>query len=84
MGISGQKLHKNGTSPRANQQVRDWNKQAKSDKYAARIVVKNVKNRRMALNWEKNWVNKRFNQGITCINIQIQNLKDFKLGTLEG
>ncbi|PEY99128.1 hypothetical protein CN326_23445 [Bacillus sp. AFS018417] len=60
VGISGKKLNKNGTSPRANQQVNDWNRRAGKEQYAARVVVKNIKNRQLALNWERNWTNKRF------------------------
>ncbi len=56
--MSGRKLNKNGTSPRANKQVRDWNKEVGYQKYHARIVVKNVKNRQQVLNWERNYASK--------------------------
>ncbi len=58
VGVSGRKLNKNGTSPRANKQVRDWNKEVGYQKYHARIVVKNVKNRQQVLYWERNYASK--------------------------
>lgn len=52
-GISGQKLNKNGTSPRANSQVNKWNKNAGTNKYEARVVKSKMRNRQQALEWEK-------------------------------
>ncbi|MCT1403712.1 hypothetical protein M4D81_32415 [Paenibacillus sp. p3-SID867] len=52
-GISGRKLNKNGTSPRANSQVNKWNKNAGTTKYEARVVKTNMCNRQQALKWEK-------------------------------
>jgi RHS repeat-associated protein len=63
VGISGRRLNKNGTSPRANQQVRKWNKGRKVPLYGARIVIKNIPNRKLALNWERNWTYKRDREG---------------------
>ncbi|MED1405511.1 RHS repeat-associated core domain-containing protein [Bacillus mycoides] len=58
VGVSGGKLNKNGTSRRANKQASDWEKSTGYQKYHAKVVVKNVKNRRMILNWERNYANK--------------------------
>jgi RHS repeat-associated protein len=44
-GVSGQKLNKDGTSPRANSQVNKLNRQAGYDKYNARVLKKNVTGR---------------------------------------
>ncbi|MDN8588850.1 hypothetical protein B2I21_07070 [Chryseobacterium mucoviscidosis] len=52
-GISGQKLNKNGTSPRANSQVNKWNKNAGTNKYEARVVKSKMRNRQQALEWKK-------------------------------
>nr|MCX3330324.1 RHS repeat-associated core domain-containing protein [Bacillus pacificus] len=43
-----------GTTPGAKKLVRDWNKEVGYQKYHARLVVKNVKNRQQVLNWERN------------------------------
>lgn len=51
-GISGQKLNKDGTSPRANTQVNKLNKPA-AGRFKARVVKNNMQNRTKALNWEK-------------------------------
>ena len=51
-GISGQKLNKDGTSPRANSQVRQLNKPA-AGRFSARVVKQNMRGRAKALNWEK-------------------------------
>ncbi|ARU63977.1 hypothetical protein CBW65_19940 [Tumebacillus avium] len=53
-GISGQKLNKNGSSPRANSQVNKWNKQAGNEKYQADVVAPQIPNRQDALEWERN------------------------------
>jgi hypothetical protein len=52
-GISGQRLNKNGTSPRANSQVNKWNKNEGSIKFEAKVVKTNMLNRQEALDWEK-------------------------------
>ena len=52
-GISGQKLNRNGTSPRANSQVNKLNKSNGSNIYAARVVKTDIPNRAAALEWEK-------------------------------
>src|SRR5690554_6080630 len=57
IGISGQPLNKNGTSPRANSQVNNWNKAAGYDKYAANVVKTNMPGREIALNWEETMLN---------------------------
>jgi hypothetical protein len=55
-GISGQKLNKDGTSPRANKQANNLNKSA-SGRYSARVLKKNLPGRKKALNWEYGKVN---------------------------
>ena len=52
VGISGQPLNKNGTSPRANSQVNQWNRACGSDRYYAVIADEYLPNRQAALNWE--------------------------------
>ena len=53
-GISGQELNKDGSSPRANQQVNAWNKEAGHEKYAATDPVKGIGNNRgEAKQWEQ-------------------------------
>ncbi|QLG40407.1 hypothetical protein HW560_21370 [Paenibacillus sp. E222] len=52
-GISGQRLNKNGTFPRANSQVNKWNKDAGSITFEAKVVKTNMRNRQEALDWEK-------------------------------
>ena len=51
-GISGQPLNQNGTSPRANRQVNQWNKQEGAGTYEAKVVTTQP-NRQAALQWEK-------------------------------
>ncbi|WP_304528548.1 RHS repeat-associated core domain-containing protein, partial [Anoxybacillus sp. UARK-01] len=53
VGISGAKLNKNGTSPRANRQISKWNKKMGYQRYYARIVKKNIYGREKALKWER-------------------------------
>lgn len=53
VGTSGGKLNKNGSSRRATSQVNRWNKAAGYNKYAARVVKKNVSGRSRILNWER-------------------------------
>ena len=53
-GISGQQLNLNGTSPRANSQVNRLNRMYGEEKYSARVVINNMPNRAVALEWEKN------------------------------
>lgn len=43
----------NGTSPRANRQVKLWNKQAGSNEFSAKAVKTNIPGRKTALEWEK-------------------------------
>lgn len=64
-GISGKALNQNGTSARANTQVNKMNKQAKADKYEAKVVKKNMAGREKALKWEKGKVRayKKSNSG---------------------
>ncbi|WP_338709179.1 DNRLRE domain-containing protein [Paenibacillus amylolyticus] len=62
-GISGQKLNKNGTSPRANSQVNKWNKNAGTNKYEARVVKSKLRNRQQALEWEKKNAQKLWDKG---------------------
>lgn len=52
-GISGRPLNKNGSSPRANRQVNQLNKQAGANIYSAKVLKKNMAGRVKALNWEK-------------------------------
>ncbi|WP_072335253.1 MULTISPECIES: hypothetical protein [unclassified Paenibacillus] len=61
-GISGRPLNKNGTSPRANQQVNAWNKAAGYDKYDARIIGQ-FPDRYEALNWETNYAQRLWENG---------------------
>ena len=51
-GISGQELNQNGSSPRANRQVNQWNKQEGAGTYDAKVVTTQP-NREAALQWEK-------------------------------
>ncbi len=55
-GLSGQKLNKDGTSPRANSQVNQLNKKAGKEMYAAEILQTNIENREKALEIEKQLV----------------------------
>ena len=63
VGISGQPLNKNGTSPRANIQVNKFNKLEGEEVYAARIVIKDIANRKDALDWERTFSTKRYKEG---------------------
>lgn len=63
VGISGQPLNKNGTSPRANIQVNKFNKLEGEEVYAARIVIKDIANRKDALDWERTFSTKRYEEG---------------------
>ncbi|WP_260443651.1 hypothetical protein [Listeria immobilis] len=58
VGISAGRLNKNGSSRRANKQVRKWNKQAGYEKYKSRVVQKKLKGRSKALRWEQGHVNR--------------------------
>jgi hypothetical protein len=62
-GISGVPLNKNDTSPRANIQVNQLNKEAGFDKYEANIVKTGLENRQAALNWEQENTNRLFSLG---------------------
>lgn len=53
VGTSGGKLNKNGSSRKAPSQVNRWNKTMGYNKYAARVVKKNVSGRSRILNWER-------------------------------
>jgi hypothetical protein len=52
-GVSGQPLNKNGTSPRANRQVNEQNKAAKSEVYEAEVIVKDINSRSAILQAEE-------------------------------
>lgn len=52
-GISGQRLNKNGTSPRANTQVNAFNRDAGETIFAANLKVQDMPGRQTALNWER-------------------------------
>ncbi|ACE83371.1 hypothetical protein CJA_0825 [Cellvibrio japonicus Ueda107] len=52
-GISGQKLNKDGSSPRANSQVNAQNKTENTDKYEASVKETNIPGREAALNSEQ-------------------------------
>lgn len=62
-GISGQPLNKNGTSPRANQQVNKFNKEIGEQLYDARVVKTNMPDRATALDWEKKNTNRLYSEG---------------------
>ena len=55
VGISGQKLNVDGSSPRANRQVRLWNRLEGAGTYHAEVVIVNIPGRECALNWEKSY-----------------------------
>ncbi len=55
-GISGQKLNKNGTSPRANSQVNKWNLINGFIRFFARILKKDIEGRKKALEIEEEYV----------------------------
>ncbi|MEW6535501.1 MAG: hypothetical protein AB1454_07750 [Candidatus Auribacterota bacterium] len=50
-GVSGQKLNKNGTSPRVGQKIRI--KYSNVSNYSGSVIEKNLKNRQEALTWEQ-------------------------------
>ncbi len=52
-GISGSKLNKNGSSPRANSQINRLNKKVGIKKFFAKIRIKGIKGRKEALEKEK-------------------------------
>ena len=62
-GISGQKLNKNGTSPRANRQVNKLNQELGYEKYKAVIKETNIPGRSEALKAEKAATNKLYKEG---------------------
>jgi hypothetical protein len=64
-GISGQELNKNGTSPRANEQVNDWNKAEGRDRYEAEITHTKIKGRRAAKVIEQEQTNRHHRNGHT-------------------
>jgi hypothetical protein len=64
-GISGQPLNQNGTSPRANQQVNAFNRDAGETVYGARVVVSNMPDRVTALQWERNNARQLWRNGNT-------------------
>jgi len=53
VGVSGQPLNKDGTSPRANVQVNYQNKLAGYNKYWAEVIITNVPGRGQILIWEE-------------------------------
>jgi hypothetical protein len=61
VGVSGEKLNKNGTSRRANSQVNKLNKQG-GDKFSAEVKVEGIPDRTEILNWEQTEVNTNFQQ----------------------
>ena len=63
VGISGSKLNRNGTSPRANKQVNQFNKESGSSKYSATIVEKNIPGRKEALKREQDLAQNRYEDG---------------------
>ncbi len=59
-GISGSKLNKDGSSPRANSQVNQKNKEAGEIKFSAEVLLTDVENREKALEIEKQLVTEFF------------------------
>jgi len=57
-GISGSKLNKDGSSKRANFQVRCLNKLAETVKYLANVLFTKITNRKKALKLEQEMVDK--------------------------
>jgi hypothetical protein len=53
-GVSGQPINKDGSSPRANRQVNDWNKTEGAGTYKAEVMETNLPGRSAALEAEKN------------------------------
>jgi RHS repeat-associated protein len=62
-GISGQPLNKNGTSPRANRQVKKLNREAGGNVWKAEVVAKDIPGRAMALEMEQLNTNRLYDQG---------------------
>jgi hypothetical protein len=62
-GISGQDLNNNGSSPRANKQVNQMNKDAGSDRFEATVEEKNIPGRKAALDSEQAATNRLANEG---------------------
>ena len=62
-GISGQPLNKNGTSPRANQQVNKLNKEAGAEVWKADVVETNMPGRAAAKEWEQANTNRLYDAG---------------------
>ena len=62
VGISGRPL-KNGISPRADEQVKYYNKQAGYEAYDARILERDMPGRAYALQWEKDTARNYYNLG---------------------
>ncbi len=62
-GISGTPLNNNGTSPRANRQVNQFNNSVGEICFEARIVNPYIPNRRMALEWERDYTQLLWDQG---------------------
>lgn len=56
-------MNKNGTSPRANQQVNKFNKEIDEQLYDARVVKTNMPDRATALDWEKKNTNRLYSEG---------------------
>jgi RHS repeat-associated protein len=64
IGISGQRLHKNGQSPRANSQANRWNRErGNQGRYKAVVVHKKIRGRSRALQWERASVNRHHKTG---------------------
>ncbi len=59
-GVSGSKLNKDGSSPRANLQVNQKNKETGKEQYSAEILQTNIENREKALEIEKQLVTEFF------------------------
>lgn len=53
VGISGQPLNQNGTSPRANRQVNSFNRDDDGYEYFASIEESGIPGRKAALEWER-------------------------------
>ena len=62
-GISGQKLNKNGDSPRANKQVNQLNKKAGRERYSAVVVKTDIPGRRAAKAYEQQRTNMHAQNG---------------------
>ncbi|KXH87243.1 RHS repeat-associated core domain-containing protein [Sporosarcina sp. HYO08] len=62
VGISAQKLNKNGSSPRANRQANKWNGK-EVGRYSPVVVHKKIRGRSRALQWERASVNRLHKTG---------------------